>query len=341
MDADWPHHAGRRPRGTRRRRGAGCGECSGGRGCARCCGRPGRAGATAAGSDRRLVPRRRPGVLPRDLRRSSPPRHDLVDQHEPRAQHRRRQDLAAGRLGRPGHARRPSRPRVRSGRQEPHARRQRRRPVRDLRRRGDVPVFREPAGDAVLPRVGGHLEAVLQHLRRHAGQLVALRPVALVEPVGREDERLVHRRGRRRLPDAQRSGGSRDRLRDGAGRQPLTIRSPDRPVAQHPSTPRGRAGDQRRRRTAGRRSASGRRGCARCGGRRARCAGRRTRSGRRARPGRRRTRRRERRSRQLGRAVHHQPARAPAALLGEQLRLSLATIAATTGRASAPISRAT
>ena len=45
--------------------------------------------------------------------------------------------------------------------------------------------------------------------------------------------------------------------------------------------------------------------------------------GRRARPGRRRPRRRERRSRELGRAVHHQPARAAAALLGEQLRLSL------------------
>ena len=47
---------------------------------------------------------------------------------------------------------------------------------------------------AVLPRVGGQREAVLQRLRRHAGQLVALRPVAHAEPLGRPHERLVHRR---------------------------------------------------------------------------------------------------------------------------------------------------
>ena len=48
-------------------------------------------------------------------------------------------------------------------------------------------------------------EAVLPRVRRHAGQLVVLRPVPLDEPLGRAHERLVHRRGRRRLPDAQRS----------------------------------------------------------------------------------------------------------------------------------------
>ena len=55
-----------------------------------------------------------------------------------------------------------------------------------------------------------------------------VRPVALVEPVGRAHERLVHRRRRRRLPDAQRSGGSEDRLRHVAGRQHLTVRPADR-----------------------------------------------------------------------------------------------------------------
>ena len=42
----------------------------------------------------------------------------------------------------------------------------------------DVPLLREPADHAVLSRVGGQREAVLQRLRRHAGQLVVLRPVA-------------------------------------------------------------------------------------------------------------------------------------------------------------------
>ena len=49
---------------------------------------------------------------------------------------------------------------------------------------------------AVLPGVGRQREAVLQRLRRHAGQLVALRPVAHDVPLGHAHERLVHRRGR-------------------------------------------------------------------------------------------------------------------------------------------------
>ena len=68
--------------------------------------------------------------------------------------------------------------RVRPDRPAPHPARQRRRPLRDVRRGRDVALLRQPADHAVLPRVGRQREAVLQRLRRHAGQLVALRPVA-------------------------------------------------------------------------------------------------------------------------------------------------------------------
>ena len=51
-------------------------------------------------------------------------------------------------------ARRSSRVDVRSGRSQPHPARQRRRPLRDVRRRRDVAVLREPADHAVLPRLG-------------------------------------------------------------------------------------------------------------------------------------------------------------------------------------------
>ena len=108
-----------------------------------------------------------------------------------------------------------------------------------------VPLLREPAGHAVLPRVGRQREAVLPRLRRRAGQLVALRSRRQREPLGRAHQRLVHRRRRRRLPDAQRSRRSEHRLRDVAGRQRHAPRSADRRLAQRS----GRAASRCRSRT--------------------------------------------------------------------------------------------
>ena len=74
-------------------------------------------------------------------------------------------------------------------------------------------VLREPADHAVLPGLHRQREAVLQRLRRHAGQLLVLRPVAFAAPAGRPHQRLVHRQRRRRLPVEERSRGSEHRLR--------------------------------------------------------------------------------------------------------------------------------
>ena len=71
--------------------------------------------------------RRRSGVLLGDLRRSAHAGHDLVDQHEHRVEHGRRQDVVQvgvgpGGAGRVRRARRSPRRRVRPDRPEPHPR---------------------------------------------------------------------------------------------------------------------------------------------------------------------------------------------------------------------------
>ena len=170
--------------------------------------------------------------------------------------------------------RRSPRARVRSGRPETHAARQRRRSLRDLRRREDLAVLHQPADHAVLPNLGRQREAVLQRLRRHAGQLVVLRPVALADAVGRSDQRLVHRQRRRRVPDAQRSGRS-DRSSMRSRRTAAFAATTSRPGRRAAFVRRSHRGRpwlrRRRRRDAGAAAAGAPQGAAgaRCAG----CAG--------------------------------------------------------------------
>ena len=66
----------------------------------------------------------------------------------------------------------------RSARRRPLPRRLRRRPLRELRPRRHLALLREPAAHPVLPRRRRQRAALLQRLRRHPGQLLALRTVA-------------------------------------------------------------------------------------------------------------------------------------------------------------------
>ena len=167
-------------------------------------------------------------------------------------------------------ARRSSRHRVRSDRQEPRHPRQRRRPLRDLRRHEDVAALHQPAAVAVLPGRHRQREAVLQRLRRRAGQRHHLRAVAHGQPRRHPHQRLVQRRRRRRLPAARRSRGSDDGLRAVAGRGAQPARSHERALGLHPSAAaeheRRRqaagAGSRRRRRAADAAADSGRRASA-------------------------------------------------------------------------------
>ena len=142
------------------------------------------------------------------------PGHDLVGEHATRVEPRWRQDV----LGRSEPAAASTSTTTRSGStrtiSEPHHYRQRRRPLRDLGRRPDVAPLHESAGHAVLPRQRGQRAAVLQRVRRRAGQRIAVRAEPDAAQRRHSHQRLVRRRRRRRLPDAQRSGRSQYRLLD-------------------------------------------------------------------------------------------------------------------------------
>jgi photosystem II stability/assembly factor-like uncharacterized protein len=89
-------------------------------------------------------------------------------------------DLVPG--GDAGRARRSSRHRVRSGRQEPRVAGQRWRALRNLRRHEDVAAFHQPAALSVLPRRHRQLPPLLPRVRRRAGQREHLRPVPHCQP---------------------------------------------------------------------------------------------------------------------------------------------------------------
>ena len=251
------------------------------------------------------------------------------------------------------HARRSPRARVRSDRPQSHPPRQRRRPLRDLRRGQDVAVLREPADHAVLPRVGRQREAVLQRLRRHAGQLVVLRSVAHAEPPGASapatgTSSAAATGSRRAAIRTIRPSSTRSRRTADISR----ARSAHRDLAQHPAARRS-GGRQRRRRDAAARSRRSRRRAGGCRGRaraqvpaaqarqecrRGRRAGRAGSAGRTRRP----VAAAARPTRANWDAPYIiSPHNAAAALLGEPVRAIAATIAATTGRASARTCRAT
>ena len=161
--------------GTPRRRACAAGRSESGEAVGRCAG-----AGWPRRRQRRLLSRRRSRLLQRDLRRRPRSRNHLVAADQRRPQHRRRQDLVAGRHAR--RARRSSRHRVRSRRQEPRHPGERRRPLRDLRRHEDVAALHQPAAVAVLPRRHRQREAVLQRLRRRPGQRHHLRAVAHRQP---------------------------------------------------------------------------------------------------------------------------------------------------------------
>jgi photosystem II stability/assembly factor-like uncharacterized protein len=116
---------------------------------------------------------------------------------------RRRQDAAAARDAQ--HARRQSHHLGRSGEHQPPSRRQRRRLVSLVRSRRALDLLREPAAAAVLRHRRRQRGALLQHLRRDAGQLLARRTGANAIGARHPERGLVRDAGRRRLRVARRS----------------------------------------------------------------------------------------------------------------------------------------
>ena len=161
-------------------------------------------------------------LLQRDLRRSRTTRTRSGHPDEPRAQRRRRQDVADGAA-----ARACTSTITRSSATRPT--------TRHMLIGNDGGVY-EIYDDMKTWRHFTNLplsqfyristdnaRAVLPRLRRRAGQRLGLRPVADAEPRRHPHERLVQRRRRRRLPGTRRPRGSEHRLRAVAGRRPQRL----------------------------------------------------------------------------------------------------------------------
>ncbi len=177
-----------------------------------------------------------PAVLPGDPRRPGRSRPRLQPRHVLPGDRGRRQDLVAREHR--GQARGRPRPVDRSRQQRPPAHRLRRRHLRDLGPLRELALLRQPAGHPVLSRGRGRRAAVLQRLRRHAGQQHAGRALAHHQPPGHHQPRLVHHRRRRRLRAGHRARQPRHRLQPVAARRPHPLRPPERRADRHPAPAR-------------------------------------------------------------------------------------------------------
>ena len=126
-----------------------------------------------------------------------------------------------------------------------HPARQRRRLLRELRRGHDVAALRHAARHAVLSRVGRQHDAVLQRLRRRAGQRIDVRSAPHAAFRRHPHERLVPVRRRRRLHDAQRPVRSQLHVRDQPERRDHAAGSADGAVRRHPAESEQRTRDGR------------------------------------------------------------------------------------------------
>ena len=177
-------------------------------------------------------------VLRRHLPRPGERRSPLHPRRRVPGVRRRRQDAAVARDAQ--HARRQSHHLGRSGEHQSPARRQRRRLVSLVRSRRALDLLREPAAAAVLRRRRRQRGALLQHLRRDAGQLLARRTGADAIGARHPERGLVRDAGRRRLRVARRSGGPEHDLRRAAAWRHRPLRQADRRARRHSAAGRER-----------------------------------------------------------------------------------------------------
>ncbi len=150
----------------------------------------------------------------------------------------RRQDAHALRGGR--RAQRPSRPLDQRRRPGPHDPRRRRRRVHDVRRRPHVGPQREHRRRTVLRHRRGRRAAVLQRVRRLAGQSDVGRSEPNAQQLRPDERRLVPHGRRRRLLRRSRSARQQPRVRRIADGRRRALRRAHRSDEEHPSRAQAR-----------------------------------------------------------------------------------------------------